>query len=137
MLKRISPTPRKSIVMGQGMGHDFTGLGRWVTIRNTSKRASTPAMMRIIWEASNIFHLLIGIPHFNFYGYSRAQLADCQYLSKCNKTSESYVVNPRQWYVDISPHYGCDDCVPQKEQKTIEQAQPPRVEIAESKCQQL
>jgi hypothetical protein len=51
----MSPIPKDNIVIGQGKGQPFIGLGRWVTIRNTSYSASIPAIKRKILAAVYIF----------------------------------------------------------------------------------
>jgi hypothetical protein len=52
MLQRISPIPRHARVKGQGKGQSlFTGLGRLVRIRNTSRRKNSPAISRKILAA--------------------------------------------------------------------------------------
>ena len=56
LLNSIIPNPKNIRVRGQGKGHPFMGLGRWVIISAASSNNKTPAIVRSIREVSSILH---------------------------------------------------------------------------------
>jgi hypothetical protein len=83
MLQRINPIPRHARVKGQGKGQSlFTGLGRLVRIKNTSRRNKIPAISRnilaavLMWWPPNL--LLAGDDVGVMIGQ---EISDCQYVN--------------------------------------------------------
>ena len=84
MLLRISPIPRHARVTGQGKGQFlFTGLGRLVRIRNTSKRNKIPAISRKTLAA--VFTLIS--PNLTLAGVNVGAIVE-QRIYSCQSTNE-------------------------------------------------